>query len=407
LWDDALQHCGNAIKLASSLDGPKRCFEIARFKGREQRSENLSTHITLIRKLIQEGAFTPAENELKTAWSIGNSNLERLGTLSSQDEKSLTDVEAELAAAKGREWPSCITPWLGLRNWLPGVVTQTLRILSYLSIALLLWFVLRAARGALRGFGWRNVREEIHWSVSSVADETKQLAAGAVMDALNVYYNPLFQPLPTSSLLAIPPALTDRTTDRTDTVDPSYFVWRNFLIDVMAKPRVREYLSDLIEEIELEKFTRHTFKQVNAFEDINLKLGLIETSLGAVLRNGRNWWTKGWPTVAGSVVVETIGKDTFASVRLIANYGLRKVNGQEWVAPSDRDIKPEELFSGEKTLAVFASTKVDQFTDAVALAAQRAAFRLLYRLAKRPAEPNLAISASSYRQGLKMLTNVL
>src|ERR1019366_4598151 len=77
------------------------------------------------------------------------------------------------------------------------------------------------------------------------------------------------------------------------------------------------------------------------------------------------------------------------------------------VAPYNADVSPTELFAGGRTLAVFASTRVDQISDAVALASQRAAFRLLYRLVKRPADPNLAIAASAYRQGVRLLLSAL
>jgi hypothetical protein len=71
------------------------------------------------------------------------------------------------------------------------------------------------------------------------------------------------------------------------------------------------------------------------------------------------------------------------------------------------DPEPSLLIDGEGTLAVYASTETDQVSDAVALSSQRAAFRLLFRLVKRPAEPNLAIAASSYRQGVRLLNDVL
>jgi len=292
---------------------------------------------------------------------------------------------------------------LGMRTWFLGVLTQILRFLTYFLIVWFIWQLLRMLRQLISALRWRNVGGPIQWTVSSIADETKQLAAGAVMDALNIYHNPLFQPLSTSSLLAAPPGLNEVT----NTADPAGFVWRNFLINTATRPLVRAYLSDLIEYIEITQFASHTFQQVEAFEDMTLKLGAVEASLGVILRNVRRWWMKGWPTLTGSVVIEKIGENDFASVRLICNYGLIRSRQQDPLAPYDRDVKPGELFSDERTLAVFASTRIDQFTDAVSLASQRAAFRLLYMLAKRPAEPNLAIAASSYRQGLRLLVNVL
>ena len=45
---------------------------------------------------------------------------------------------------------------------------------------------------------------KVVWTVSAIVDDTGEAAVGAVMDALNVYYNPLFQVLPASSYLAVP-----------------------------------------------------------------------------------------------------------------------------------------------------------------------------------------------------------
>ncbi len=69
--------------------------------------------------------------------------------------------------------------------------------------------------------------------------------------------------------------------------------------------------------------------------------------------------------------------------------------------------KLREFFGEDRTLSVFASTQVDDVADAVALASQRAAFRLLYRLARRPADPGLAVAVSSYRQGVRLLNTAL
>jgi hypothetical protein len=360
----------------------------------------------------------------------------------------LAQANLDVAVARARLWQSYLPKQLGIRawmakwspKWLPGAVSSVLSSVFSLAFRLLLIFLvcslfyllLRVFKRYRRKRQWSDLKEGvIMWSVSSIADDTKQLAAGALMDALNLFHNPLFQRLPTSSLLALPPGLseTNQTTTGKNVVpdgesshaseggsDPPVLVWRDFLIPSVddsfsttqvgdTQPGVRAYLSREIETIDLDKFNRHIFQQVEAFDDLTLKLGVVETSLSAVVRLWKGWWTEGWPTVRGAVVIETVGDESYASIRLVANFD--KIPGKKTTrpkpAPDDRDISPEELFATQSTISVYASTKIDAYSDAVALASQRAAFRLLYRLAKRPAEPNMAIAASSYRQGVRLL----
>jgi hypothetical protein len=405
---EAAQHCAAAVGFASSHNKAEQCLAAARRELERQRRERFDLRLLSIRHLIQLDALASAKTELSALKAFEAEETKTYGPLDADEELRLTEADSWLATARQQEWPNWISANFGLREWLPGVVTLASRCLLYGLFALLLWFFLWLVRFWIRAGLWfyMNLIRSVRWSVSSIADETKQLAAGALMDALNIYHNPLFQDLNTSSFLASPPGLTD-SIDRIDPIGPSYAMWRNFLVDSEHRERVRAYLSDLIEKIDRNKFCRHTFKQVEAFEDINLKLGVIEGSLGAIFRNWRRWWTKGWPTVTGSVVFENIGEVSFASVRLICNWGQPFPWMRTEMPPDDADVELRQLISSERTMAVFASTEVDEFTDAVALASHRAAFRLLYRLAKRPAEPNLAITSASYRQGFRILQDVL
>jgi len=402
LWPDAMKHCATALVLAGSLKDSQLCYIKAENNLLREREYLIVERLKLVDSLIAQQAWTAADRELTSLSAFESLESKRLGPLTVEGIGLIDAARARLASAQQQQWPALLPSVL--RDWLPAVLRAALRTIAYLLLFLILWGILTLLRERWRGYRWRNIDGPIEWSVSSIADETKQLAAGAVMDALNVYHNPLFQPLSTSSFLAMPPALAE---DEGYIAGPSFVIWRNFLLRPV-EDMVRPYLSDLIEFIDIEKFTRHSFRQVDAFDDINLKLGTVEASLGAIFRNLRRWWTKGWPTVTGSVVIEQVGGSSFASVRILCNYGLKGADYQnEPLAPQNADVEPGALLRNERTLAVFASTRVDEFTDAVALASQRAAFRLLYRLAKRPAEPNLAISASSYRQGVRLLLNVL
>jgi hypothetical protein len=144
---------------------------------------------------------------------------------------------------------------------------------------------------------------------------------------------------------------------------------------------------------------------VDAFEDMNLKLGVLEASFGSILSNLQAWWYKGRPSITGSVQIEDVDDKKFASIRLTAHYGDEDKLIPQTASPGQNPDKLalRQVFSQEQTISVFASTQVDTNADAVALASQRAAFRLLYRLQKSPDEGNLAIAASCFRQGVRLL----
>jgi hypothetical protein len=399
-----MQRCAAAVSLDPSLAAATECLLQARHGLQIERDARLQLRLSMISNLMQTGALSTAQSALDSLKSDEQRESAEAGPLPTNDQQAIDNLGLALAERQQQEWPASIPNVLGLREWLPGVVSLLLRILVFCLAALLLVWLAALIREGYRILRWRTLPNPIDWCVSSLADTTGQSAVGALMDALTVNFNPLFQPLPTSSLLASPPRLLAGI----DSGDPASLVWRNFIITPSpTSPQVRHYLSDKIESVEVTSFAGHRFRQVEAFEDINLKLGILEGSLGALLRNLRRWWMKGWPSVTGSVGFEDINDKRFASVRLICNYGLGRKSSNRGIAPYDRDITPQEFFAEERTLSVFASTQTDESADAVALASQRAAFRLLYRLAKRPADPNLATAASSYRQGVRLLIVVL
>jgi hypothetical protein len=437
-WDDALQHCSTAIAVDSANPAPAQCYSSAQESIRKERESAVSRGTDLVHSLTDKGAYAAAQDQLNTLKTNESQATAKYG----RDEQAAEQIDESttyLAQAQQHEWPASLHSSLGLREWLPGVVSVIGRIAVLCLTVLILFLILLILRSIYRNLQWMgvsNVRRPIVWSVSSIADSTNQSAAGALIDSLNVYYNPLFQQLYTSSFLAAPPALVPAGTAG----DPPSFMWRNFLTDLLGLPAdtVRIYVSDLIERIDYPSLARHRFRQVMAYESINLKLGFVDASLGSIVSTFQTWWNRGLPSVTGSVLIEEIGAKKFASVRLTSNFGISRkykkipearnnagIQGNEtgatpnetdtaragagFVAP-DEDLKPETLrdfFSEERTLSVFASTPIDESVDAVALASQRAAFRLLYRLAKRPGDPGLAVAASSYRQGVRLLNTAL
>jgi hypothetical protein len=410
--DDALEHCAAAMVLNTTDPAPIKCYRRAQETIQEERRNAVYRGVELVRTLTDQGAYAAAQNELNTLKSNESQATAKYGPNEWAAEE-IDDSTARLARAQQRQWPAILPSYAGLAEWLPGVVSLIGRIITFCLIGSMLYLAARFARFVVRHLYWlgvSDVKRPIVWSVSSIADSTNQSAAGALIDALNVYYNPLFQKLYTSSFLAAPPSLIPA-----DFVgDPSTFMWRNFLTDVLGLPSdlVRPYISKLIENIDTRRFARHRFRQVTAYENINLKLGFLDASLGAIANTIWSWWKKGWPSVTGSVWYEEINDQDFASVRLTCNFGISRNDREVRVAPNNVDIdrSPDTMkifFSEERTLSVYASTQVDESTDAIALATQRAAFRLLYRLTKRPADPGLAIAASSYRQGVRMLNTGL
>jgi hypothetical protein len=431
-WDEALQHCGAAMAANASDLTAMACLQQGQEAIRLQRVREATERLGLINGLIGEREYSTAQDQLKALATDEQRAMAKYGPLD-QVALGIRDSTRRLADAQQKEWPNYLPKVLGIHDWLPGVISAVGRVLTFCLLGgllgLLVWGVAVFLRNVFRRVRWRKVADPeyvIRWSVSSITDKTKQFAAGALIDALNVDYNPLFQRLYTSSFLAAPPALLEANAHG----DPSTLVFRNLFVDLLAPDRlrlVRGYLSPLTEAIDIPAFARHRFTQVRAYEDIKLKLGgVVEASLGAITNAIRSWSMSGWPSVTGSVFFETINNVTFASVRLVANFGISSVRHRELVsrgtvrAPGSEDQLEEnemmfdkspetmrKFFSQDRTLSVFASTQVDETADAVALASQRAAFRLLYRLARRPADPGLAIAASSYRQGVRLLNTVL
>ena len=401
------------------------CYGRAWRAMKASRQRTVTNRLRLVSSLMRDGALTTAQDELKALTDDERLAAVKFGPLE-VDEAGIRLAKEQLAEKQQSLWPTWLPEELGLREWLPAVMGGFGRVIAIVGGLVLLYGLLISVRyvATVRYWsGFDNPVEPVLWSVDSISDTTGESAAGAMIDALNVDYNPLFQELYTSSFLAAPPALLSANTK----VDPGEKVYRNLFLDLLGLPNdtVRCHLSDNLESLDTALFERHRFSQVRAYEDISLKLGVVEASLGAIARTVRDWWKEGRPSVSGSVLKETIGESEFASVRLIANLappghsllrarpgsrrsmdGQRRSTAQEIVLDRNKETL-RAFFAEERTLSVFASTEVDYVADAVALASQRAAFRLLYRVVRRPADPGLAIAVSSYRQGIRLLNTAL
>lgn len=59
------------------------------------------------------------------------------------------------------------------------------------------------------------------------------------------------------------------------------------------------------------------------------------------------------------------------------------------------------------TISVYSSTEEQEFVDAIGLAAQRAAFKLFYRLAMPRKDPDEISAAAAFHQGVVLLRRYL
>ncbi len=388
-WQEASQHCAAAAALDPALAGVSDCLFGSSQGLRGEADVRLRARLALIRALIRNDDLSGARKELDS--------LAALAPLPPAVEAARTALAAELAERSSRAWPNNLPSFFGLAEWLPTAVSVAGHLLFYVLAAYAAYSLCKLLRHALAWRYFRRLKAPVVWRVWPIADSTGQSSAGAVIDALNARFNPLFFPLFTSSFLAAPPAL-----DAGGNLAP---VLRNFLT-TLSTHGARQPLSRFIENLDEQLPTRHVFHQVAAFEDMSVKLGAIEGSLGSVVRNLERWWKKGRPSVTGSVMFEDAANRRFASVRLVCNYGTGSRRAGIAVGHAGHRIELNDLFAQETTISVFASNPVDEAADAMAMAAQRAAFRLHYRL-YMPTEPLLAIAASSYRQGVRLLNNIL
>lgn len=403
-WADAVAHCSTAVTLDPASRPAVACIRNADLGQQMEWEDRILRRLTLARSLLEKSPEA-AQKELESARSWMHATVK--GPLSAQLQDRLQSLAADIQRCKFGDWPLNLPSWIA--SWLPSVLNTVFRILSFVLLLWLAYLLLNLVR-LLRGWlYWQSLRFPVTWQVSSVTDESKQSAAGVLVDCLNVRFNVLFNDLYTSSFLAVPPALGLAADPPEEDEGGDLPVYRNFLIEGCDCDDVRPYLSYRMEALDRSKFDRHRFRQIDAFEEINLKLQFVEASLGALMRNLREWWDRGRPSVIGSVGFEEFEDARFANVRLVAHYGddkhafLRQSIQPPVEPPQGGAFGFQELFSREQTFSVFASTRVDDSADAVYLASQRAAFRLLYRLTVSPDEPGLAIAVSSYRQGLRLL----
>jgi hypothetical protein len=287
-------------------------------------------------------------------------------------------AESHLSSGTEGDW-SAVLAWS--RSKLKLLVAQVFIISLAVVWLYLLLRIFRSLRNGARGFSRRTTK----WFVQYIKDDQNQGAAGAVMDALSVSGNALLRkPFVPPSLLLVPPGFGG---------PGGGGVWWNFVGAV--RPPFE------IEKLPRSEIEKHQFVLQNDLEEVNLKIAGSE--LSGVVSLGRNvarWFNKGTPMVQGAVVkLEGEGQNPSWAVRLTATSAFKWAR---WLLDDPESEKTQSL-----TMSVYASTEEQEFVDAIGLAAQRAAFKLFYRLAKPGKDTDEITAVAAFHQAVVLLRRYL
>jgi hypothetical protein len=153
--------------------------------------------------------------------------------------------------------------------------------------------------------------------------------------------------------------------------------------------------------------------QIEAFDELDVKVGSVEAKgIVSLFRTLRKWLDRGLPAAQGTVYTLPQGADgqSYACVRITCNWTTEL---QALSSPRDssstgedrqdgEELSADEDSPGDETLSVFASSAHDPSIDAIALSAQRAAFKLFHRLATK-SSPTYATAVANFHQGVALI----
>jgi hypothetical protein len=163
-----------------------------------------------------------------------------------------------------------------------------------------------------------------------------------------------------------------------------------------------------MEVLPLKEFQKHRFIQVEAFDELDVKVAGVEAKgLIGLFRTLRKLLDRGLPAAQGIVYRLRTGgaaPQSYACVRITCNWtadvkALTR-NRKRHHRSDDEDDRQDE------TVSVFASTADDLSIDAIALSAQRAAFKLFHRLALRSSSA-YATAVANFHQGVELIDQSL
>lgn len=376
----ALEACKLALTEAGTPDsmsgldertaaGAKTCLEAALRNSALERSPRLSSELDQIdqmspydpdRALLMIATIREKLFPIASGVEIDKRNLQRL------------QQSIDRANSKQSAWPHRMKRVSSALRKTPGLLLHFLEILLlFLALAAIMLAVWHLSKKRIdAGFAFRD--GDIKWTVWSISDPEGRGAAGAVMDALDWESNPLLSDYIPSSLLLYSP-----DDDRTNGLGTPK-AWK----DLLDEPRTPIDM----EVIKKSEFRRHKFVQTEAFEEMDLKIGSIEAKglLGG-FRNLHRMIMRGLPASQGVVYSSTEGaaKKTHACVRITCNW-------------------PDSPAGIPDTVSVYASTEDDPRVDAIGLSAQRAAFKLFYRLAQSEL-PEYSSAVANFHQGVRLI----
>jgi hypothetical protein len=385
--------CQEALKADVSSPAARSCVDKAIASLQSDRKSRFYSRLTAIDAELDRGEKSKAIDELS-----------RLHSELVPPDSPLGDFDPAMYRALNTRF-SRAKPGI----WIPLLFTAA-RILLWIAISVVALWVLAAVLGQI--YTWlanrsayrksRLERQNVDWTVWSILDTRNQGGAGPVMDSLNPLNNPLLRDFRPSSLLLMPPLNISGAADPNQPLE----IWRDFL----DEPRAPIGMEDL----PLHLFRRHRFIQEEAFDELDVKIGGFEAKgLIGLIRMARRWADRGLPAAQGLIFTlpETNSNKSFACVRITCNWttALNAMRDSKAMTDAEEEKTSESVDpegSHGDTLSVFASSEEDPSIDAVALSAQRAAFKLFHRLALK-SSPSYSSAVANFHQGVSLLDQYL
>jgi len=391
-YQGAKEHCLVALRATKRLPS-------ADTSSQPQWIASASDHSKDPEECVRKAEGAQDDNDLRameSMVSLQNLNL-RTGDIerakAEQDElrKQYSSLASSSVQARSFAEQHLKSNWSTVLAWF----SSKLSLVFLISLAVLWLYLLLVFYRSLRNSLRRGVLgQSTRWFVQSIKDDQNQSAAGAVMDALSISGNALLRkPFAPPALLLIPPGFGGPDGDG---------IWWSFF--GALRP------SFDIEKLPRREIERHRFVLQSELEEVNLKIAGSELSgLVSVVRNISRWFNKGLPAVQGAVLKrERQGQNASWAVRLNATSAFKWA---KWLQEErDNDERRQENRRGPQqclTISVYASTEEQEFVDAIGLAAQRAAFKLFYRLAKPDKDADEITAIAAFHQGVVLLRGYL
>jgi hypothetical protein len=307
-----------------------------------------------------------AENEARQRVGAGDEALKALSAEGIKD-RPAAELDA-IAAAMGKLQPSWRDPRGELfRRAVAGWAFDLVFVAAFL---LVIWAALAIARRVRRlarsRARWQWLPGRTRWVLRPLSDDTSLGVTGLLADALFRVKTALQGRMDVPTLLTLRPIAGHPD-------EPE--VWRDFAI---APPlQIRE-----IEQDVALRFDHHDVELADAFDNLQVKVGGFDISaLAKFAKSVRGWFDVGVPTLSGGVVVTAASGGNPASVL----------------------IRVTRLGDGYLPASLLSSTEHVSAADAAFLAAERAAYKLMYLIARPDCSSIDVDGLAARRQALTLL----